>query len=168
MSDSVRPHRRQPTRLPRPWDSPGKNTGVGCHALPQGIFPTQRGSRPSKTRMCSCTSLRNRGMSLQPQFLSQKKKKRHLLGISLTNSYSNHTTLYKWGGSDPQGRAPARSHPLRTDCTRVPSDPAPAGHRELRERTAGPGPLGGESQGRGSLVGCRLRGRTESDTTEVT
>ena len=27
-SDSVRPHRRQPTRLPRPWDSPGKNTGV--------------------------------------------------------------------------------------------------------------------------------------------
>ena len=35
MSDSVWPHRRQPTRLPRPWDSPGKNTGVGCHFLPQ-------------------------------------------------------------------------------------------------------------------------------------
>ena len=32
---SVRPHRRQPTRLPRPWDSPGKNTGVGCHFLLQ-------------------------------------------------------------------------------------------------------------------------------------
>ena len=31
VSDSVRPHRRQPTRLPRPWDSPGKNTGVSCH-----------------------------------------------------------------------------------------------------------------------------------------
>ena len=31
MSDSVRPHRWQPTRLPRPWDSPGKNTAVGCH-----------------------------------------------------------------------------------------------------------------------------------------
>ena len=31
MSNSVRPHRRQPTRLPHPWDSPGKNTGVGCH-----------------------------------------------------------------------------------------------------------------------------------------
>ena len=31
----VRPHRRQPTRLPRPWDSPGKNTGVGCHFLLQ-------------------------------------------------------------------------------------------------------------------------------------
>ena len=35
MSDSVRPQRRQPTRLPRPLDSPGKNTGVGCHFLLQ-------------------------------------------------------------------------------------------------------------------------------------
>ena len=35
MSDSVRPHRWKPTRLPRPWDSPGKNTGVGCHFLLQ-------------------------------------------------------------------------------------------------------------------------------------
>ena len=35
VSDSVQPHRWQPTRLPRPWDSPGKNTGVGCH------FPLQ-------------------------------------------------------------------------------------------------------------------------------
>ena len=35
MSDSVRPHGRQPTRFPRPWDSLGKNTGVGCHFLLQ-------------------------------------------------------------------------------------------------------------------------------------
>ena len=35
MSNSVRPHRRQPTRLPCPWDYPGKNTGVGCHFLLQ-------------------------------------------------------------------------------------------------------------------------------------
>ena len=35
VSDSLRPHRWQPTRLPRPWDSPGKNTGVGCHFLLQ-------------------------------------------------------------------------------------------------------------------------------------
>ena len=34
-SNSVQPHRRQPTRLPRLWDSPGKNTGVGCHFLLQ-------------------------------------------------------------------------------------------------------------------------------------
>ena len=31
----MRPHRWQPTRLPHPWDSPGKNTGVGCHLLLQ-------------------------------------------------------------------------------------------------------------------------------------
>ena len=37
MSDSVGPHRRQPTRLPCPWDSPGKNTGVGCHFLLPGM-----------------------------------------------------------------------------------------------------------------------------------
>ena len=35
MSNSVQPHRRQPTRLPCPWDLPGKNTGVGCHFLLQ-------------------------------------------------------------------------------------------------------------------------------------
>ena len=35
VSNSVRPHRRQPIRLPHPWDSPGKNTGVGCHFLLQ-------------------------------------------------------------------------------------------------------------------------------------
>ena len=35
MSDSIRPHRWKPTRLPHPWDSPGKNTGVDCHFLLQ-------------------------------------------------------------------------------------------------------------------------------------
>ena len=35
VSDSVRPRRRQLSRLPHPWDSPGKNTGVGCHFLLQ-------------------------------------------------------------------------------------------------------------------------------------
>ena len=35
VSDSVRPQRRKPTRLPRPWDSPGENSGVGCHFLLQ-------------------------------------------------------------------------------------------------------------------------------------
>ena len=34
---TLRPHSRQPTRLPCPWDSPGKNTGVGCHFLLQCV-----------------------------------------------------------------------------------------------------------------------------------
>ena len=35
------PHGLKPARLLCPWDAPGKKTGVGCHALLQGIFPTQ-------------------------------------------------------------------------------------------------------------------------------
>ena len=45
MSDSLQPHGLEPARLHFPWDSPGKNTGVGCHFLLQGIFPIQ-GSNP--------------------------------------------------------------------------------------------------------------------------
>ena len=41
MSDFLRPHGLQPTRLLCPWSSPGKNTGVGGHSLLHGIFPTQ-------------------------------------------------------------------------------------------------------------------------------
>ena len=45
MSASLQPYELYPTRLLHPWDFPGKNTGVGCHFLLQGIFPTQ-GSNP--------------------------------------------------------------------------------------------------------------------------
>ena len=41
VSDTLGPRGLQPTRLLCPWDSPGKNTGVGCHFLLQGIFLTQ-------------------------------------------------------------------------------------------------------------------------------
>ena len=45
LSSSVRPHRRQPSRLFWPWNSPGKTTGVGSHSLLHRIFPIQ-GSNP--------------------------------------------------------------------------------------------------------------------------
>ena len=45
MFDSLQPYGLELARLLCPWDSPGKNTGVGCHALFQGIFPIQ-GSNP--------------------------------------------------------------------------------------------------------------------------
>ena len=41
VSDSLRPHGLQPTRLLSPWNFPGKSTGVGCHFLLKGTFPTQ-------------------------------------------------------------------------------------------------------------------------------
>ena len=54
MSDSVQPHRQQPTRSPRPWDSPGKNTGVGCHFLLQ-CMKVKRESEVAQ----SCPTLRD-------------------------------------------------------------------------------------------------------------
>ena len=50
----VRPHRQQPTRLPRPWDSLGKNTGVGCHFLLQCM----KGRSESEVAQ-SCPTLRD-------------------------------------------------------------------------------------------------------------
>ena len=54
MSNSVQSHRRQPTRLHRPWDSPGKNTGVGCHFLLQ-CMKVKSESEVAQ----SCPTLRN-------------------------------------------------------------------------------------------------------------
>ena len=51
LSDSVRPHRRQSTRLPRPWDSPGKNTGVGCHFLLQCMKVKSESESLSRVRL---------------------------------------------------------------------------------------------------------------------
>ena len=41
VSDSLQPHGLQPAKLLCPWDAPDNKTGVGCHALCQGIFPSQ-------------------------------------------------------------------------------------------------------------------------------
>ena len=54
MSDSVQAHRRQPTRLPHPWDSPSKNTGVGCHLLLQCMKVKSEGEVTQ-----SCPTLRD-------------------------------------------------------------------------------------------------------------
>ena len=51
MPDSVQPHRWQPTRLPHPWDSPGKNTGVGCHFLLQCMKVKVKGKWLSRVRL---------------------------------------------------------------------------------------------------------------------
>ena len=53
MSDSVQPHRQQPTSLLRPWDSPSKNTGVGCHFLLQCSKVTQSYLTRSDPMDCS-------------------------------------------------------------------------------------------------------------------
>ena len=85
MSDSVRPHRQQPTRLLCPWDSPGKNTGVGCQFLLQctnvkewSLFPviskwrTQKGFCAREPHR-SCSQYQ-----LEPQYLSSQSLGTHL------------------------------------------------------------------------------------------
>ena len=52
VPDSSRPHGLQPTRLLRPWDSPGKSTGVGCHCLLRSPYPNQ--TQPVKLSTGNC------------------------------------------------------------------------------------------------------------------
>ena len=60
VSDSVQPHRQQPTRLPCPWDSPGKNTGVGCHFLLQCM------KVESESEVAQSCPILSKPMDLQP------------------------------------------------------------------------------------------------------
>ena len=53
MSDSVHPHGWQPMRLPRPWDSPGKNTGVGCH-FPLQCMKVKSENEVTQSRLTLC------------------------------------------------------------------------------------------------------------------
>ena len=53
MSDSARLHRRQPNRLLRPWDSPGKNTGVSCHFLLQCMKVKSESESLSRVQLCA-------------------------------------------------------------------------------------------------------------------
>ena len=65
MSNSLRPCGLQPTRLLCPWDSPIKNTGVGCHVLFQGIFLTQE-SNPRLIHLLHCRQVLYHFSSLVP------------------------------------------------------------------------------------------------------
>ena len=86
MSNSVQPHRRQPTRLPHPWDSPGKNTGVGCHFLLQCMKVksesevTQLCPTPSDPMDCSLPAVSVHG-TFQARVLE-------CIVIAITNSWS--------------------------------------------------------------------------------
>ena len=121
------PRGLQPARLLCPWDFPGKNTGVGCHFLLQGLS-----SRP-RDQTCifwiSCIA----GRFFTTRTTGESKLRR-------AQSYQD------W----------ATSHSLFTFM------------HWRRKWQPTPVFLPGESQGQRSLVGCRLWGRTELDTTEAT
>ena len=65
----MRPHRQQPTRLPHPWDSPGKNTGVGCHFLLQCMkVKSENEVAQSCSTLCDPTDCRLPGSSVHGIF----------------------------------------------------------------------------------------------------
>ena len=81
MSDSSRPHGLQLSRLLCPWDSPGKNNGVGYHFLSQWTFPTQR----LNPDLPHCRQiLYHQSHQGSPIIFLQEKKKRNILIVFLS------------------------------------------------------------------------------------
>ena len=151
MSDSVQPHRRQPTRLLCPWDTPGKNTGVGYHFLLQCMHACKvasvvsdcvrpNGQQPTRL-LCPRDSLgKNTGVGCH--FL--------LLGSSWSITKTN--------------------SPLSPTYTTYTIIRIKITHPDVGRRKWQPIPvfLPREFHGQRSLVGCCPWGRTESDMTEAT
>ena len=161
MSDSVRPHRWQPTRL-RPWDSPGKNTGVGCHFLLQCMKVksesevTQTLSNPMD---CSLLGSSAHGI-FQARLLEWGaiafSRWTWVWVISSSWWWTGRPGVLRFMESRRVGHDWATSLSLFTFM------------HWRRKWQPTPVFLPWESQGRGSLVGCHLWGCTESDTTEAT
>ena len=87
MSDSLRLHELQPARFLCPWDSSGKNTGVSCHALLQGVFLTHR-SNPHLLHLLQTDSLALSHQENSLQWLIYSKYSR-IYGIRLILPYDN-------------------------------------------------------------------------------
>ena len=99
---TLRPHRLQPARFLCPWNSPGKNTRVGCHSLLQGIFPTQ-GSNPGLPRCRRILYHLSHQGSLQWCVTSSKTAQ---LGVI--------QPLAVWGWAGAQETLPGALHPAGT------------------------------------------------------
>ena len=175
MSDPVQPHRWQPTRLPHPWDSPGKNTGVRCHFLLQFMKVkresevTQSCPTLSDPMDCSPPGSSVHGFSRQEDWSEVPLPSLETPlypplclcvgeGDGTTLQYSCLENAIDGGAWWAAVHGVAKS-PRLSDFTFM---------HWRRKWHPTPVFLPGESQGRGSLVGCRLWGRTESDTTEAT
>ena len=161
----MRPHRQQPTRLPRPWDSPSKNTGVGCHFLLQCMKVKSESEVAHSCPTCSNPMDYQPTRLLHPWDCPGKSTGvgYHFLlqGIFPTQGSNPGLPLCRQTllPSEPPGKSKAGECRLNSWVKKIPC---------RRKWQPTPVFLLGESQGRGSLVGCRLWGRTESDTTEVT
>ena len=151
VSDSLQPYGLRPARLLCPWNFPGKNTRAGCHFLLQRIFPTQ-GSNP-----CLLNLLYWQGDSLPLALPEEPRLKDVLVNLpdSLITLLLNMVSI--WIGYLPFYLNPWESFISLSTFMHW-----------RRKWQPTPVFLPGESQGQRSLVGCHLRGCTESDTTEAT
>ena len=111
MSDSVRPQRWQPTRLPCPWDSPGKNTGVGCHCLLQWIKVK---SESELAQLCLNNKWITEELSIKGTLLSHKKEWNHATGSNMNGPRNDHTYWSKYGEGN--------GNPLQCSCLENPRD----------------------------------------------
>ena len=136
MSNSVQPQRQQPTRLPRPWDSPGKNTGVGCHCLLQ------------------CMKVKSESeVTLSDQLLATPWTAAYQAPPSIGFSRQEY-----WSG------LPSPSLTVSIETLLLINFTYELSQRRQWHPTSIL--LSGKSHGWRSLVGCSPWGRKESDTTE--
>ena len=146
MSDSVRPHRWQPTRLPRPWDSPGKSTGVGCHFLLQYMKVKVKVNSLSRVRFLATSWTAAHQAPLSMGFARQE----YWSGVpspSLCQSLRA-ANYIQWGIPTASVLCFKCVHLIHSSCNR-------------RRRRWHPTPelLPGKSHGWRSLVGCSPWGR---------
>ena len=161
MSDSVQPHRRQPTRLPRPWDSPGKNPGVGCHFLLQYIKVK---SESEVAQSCQLLATPWTAAHQGPPSMGFSRQE-YWSGVPLPSPICILTSLNEGFPGGSSGKE------LSCRCRRPKRSKFNPWVRKIPWRRAWqPTPefLPGESQGQRSLAGYSPEGHKESDTTEAT
>ena len=92
MSDSVQPQRWQPTRLPHPWDSPGKNTGVGRHILLQCMKAKSQSEAAQSCQLL--VTLRTTAYQAPPSMVFSRQGYWSAVPLpSPCRDYSHHQTL---------------------------------------------------------------------------
>ena len=130
MPNSGRPQGLQPARLLCPWHSPGKNTGVGCHALLQGIFLNQ-GSNPHLLHL-----LHRQAGSLPPSPPGKSQYYTQMSGSWVTSKVTSQVRATLGEGKGGRGNRAGREAEAGVGVF-----PLPSFQREAREGW-GPQPLG--------------------------
>ena len=154
-------HGLQPTRLLRPWDLPDKSTGVGCHCLLQSISSLPRDWQILNQVEKKAEFTFQYGVILRQniwkELMTSRRRQWHPTPVLLPRKSHGQRNLV---GCSPWGRY---SRTRLSDFTFTFHF-----HALEKEMATHSSVLAWRIPGTGSLVGCRLRGCTESDTTEAT